>query len=95
MRAQQKADDLRRQLADTEAAIRNCRHTWAPPFRSSVTEEEPIYENRPQGSDFFNPVYVGSRTKEYPCWKRTCTICGKTEATTTTEPVITGYRPRF
>ena len=72
-----------------------CRHVWGEPFVDHYVDREPIIENRPMGSDYFNPVTVGGRDVPKSRWCRTCTLCGSKRFTAKMEPIVVGHRPVF
>jgi len=77
------------------AAQKQCFHTWGEAYQDYDEKLVPIQENRPMGSDFFNPVTIGWETQKIPVWRRKCKNCGVTQTTTKTEPVIQCHRPVF
>lgn len=84
---------LQCEIRELERKQLSCRHKWGEAYQDYDQKVVPIQENRPRGSDYFNPVIVGWETKTFPVWRRKCSICGKTYATTETESV--GVRPVF
>lgn len=95
MNLQQQIEKAKADLRRLEAAQQACEHDFGEPYRAVLLDRELIYENRPMGSDYFNPVVVGSRPTEKQVWKRTCQKCGLTETTDKVEPVVSGFRPKF
>ena len=95
MNTQNKIDLLRQQLRDLEKAQAGCQHQFEEPFHTYDQKKEPIYENKPMGSDFFNPVLAGFKMIEISVWKRRCILCGFVQTTTRTEPIIQSHHPVF
>lgn len=94
--------DAQAEIEDHEAAIarlrrqqQDCQHVYGEPYRDVDKKMVPRQENRPMGSDFFNPVTVGFDEVETPVWRKKCTKCGLTQTTTKTEPIVTGHKPVF
>jgi hypothetical protein len=92
---QEQIDTLSNELKRLQSLQRDCRHSWGKPFQSTMPVRHTITENRPMGSDYFNPVTVGSSVTHVPVWKRACTVCGYTQQTTETKPVISHHEPVF
>ena len=95
-----KIDTLKNQLSAAQNELagieRNCRHEWnepqyTPEYRPGYTE--PGDTPGTMGIDWRGSCYVTAET--IPKWTRTCRICGKTETTTRSEPVIAKQRPLF
>ena len=95
MSIQSQINRLESELKTLKSQQKSCQHKYANPFQDFDIEEEGIYENKPMGSDFFNPVYAGSKKVHVPVWRRECTLCGFVETTKKTIPVVTSYSPVF
>lgn len=94
--------DTHKRIKELEAEIKRlrgvqylCAHKWGSPYRDYDEKAVPIQENRPMGSDFFNPVTVAWETKQIPVWRRKCQDCGKLQSTQKEEPVVERYKPCF
>lgn len=59
-----------------KAAQAKCAHKWGDAYQDYDEERVPIQENRPMGSDYFNPVTTGWKSKRIPVWRRKCAECG-------------------
>ena len=95
MNVQQQIDKLNDAITILKKVQESCPHKWGEPYQDYKTTKTPIHENRPQGSDFFNPVLVGWKNEKSTVWKRECTNCGLLQETTHTEAVIARYKPVF
>ncbi|MBP7119253.1 hypothetical protein KBA63_04150 [Candidatus Woesebacteria bacterium] len=94
--------DTQEQIEEYEEKIRQlrdiqtrCSHKWTDAYQDYEVSFFPITENRPMGSDYFNPVTIGFEEKRTPVWRRKCVSCGVKQTTTKTEPVIERHRPVF
>jgi len=92
---QKEIDTLERKLYELKESQRRCNHTYGDSFKDYDSKRIPITENRPMGSDYFNPVTIGWRTEEIPVWRRKCTKCEHVQTTTNTKPVIEKHEPVF
>lgn len=95
MDTQQKIEHYEAEIRRLKSAQGQCAHKWGDAYQDYDEKRVPIQENRPMGSDFFNPVTVGWETKRIPVWRRKCAVCGAKQTTTKTEPVIERHRPVF
>lgn len=82
-----------KELAEIQRTINRCGHIWTEPYREQDGRMIPIQENRPMGSDFFNPVTVGWEPDRTLVWRRKCTTCGTVQTTIKVE--ATDYKPVF
>ena len=73
---------VERKRKELQAAEKACSHVWGPVVDDSIRTPSytiPADEYGVGGIDHRGPTYVpASVTKR---WKRTCTVCGKTEHT--------------
>lgn len=92
LKPQQQIDQLLAQINGLRAQIDRCPHKWEPAYQDVAVKKVPRQENRPMGSDFFNPVTVGWDEVRTPVWRRKC---GKIETTTETKAVVTVHKPVF
>lgn len=95
MKAKEEADKLRVRLAQLDKTMALCNHNWTKAIKSFREKTVFDYENKPMGSDYFNPIVIGSHKESYGVWERVCLTCGKVDVTTKEEPVIENYRPVF
>lgn len=91
------ADKVKRLAREIESAnreISKCKHQYGLPIRATRDILVPYYDGlEKMGSDVW-PKFRYEIEKEGG-YERTCTLCGNTEYTTNTEPVIKEYRPVF
>lgn len=95
MSIQDEIDSHTAQIKELKRQQDNCAHTFGEPFEYDFVYKLPIVENRPMGSDYFNPTTVGWETLSNEKWKKVCSKCGKALTTSITEPVISGIKPVF
>lgn len=93
MDIQAQIENKEKELSQLRQQILNCKHEFYEPFEDTYEKRIAIQENRPMGSDFFNPVTIGFKTELIPCWTRKCKKCGLKQSTEKTEPVK--YKPIF
>ena len=93
MDIQTQIENTEKELSRLKREMLNCKHDFNEPFEDSYEKRVAIQENRPMGSDFFNPVTIGFKTELIPCWSRKCRKCGHKESTTKTQPIK--YKPVF
>jgi len=90
-----KIEELRQQIAQEEAKIRNCKHDFKDPIYDPEEKNEPYgFRTVGQGSDVWTEP-EGYRKIGIPRWSRECKLCGVKEYTYEQEPVITDYKPKF
>lgn len=96
MNAQERIDDLKRQLQSAEAEQKNCQHVWGE------TKYNPIYipgytdPGDPPGTmgiDWRGPFHYPSKTEKR--WTRICKKCGYEAHTNREETVQVITRPKF
>jgi hypothetical protein len=91
------ADTVKRLEHELDLARRKmatCKHDFSKPVRA--TRDVPDYSfshYEGHGSDP-EPVYDVSMKKEYG-WERSCTLCGYTEYTRRSKPMVVGSEPDF
>lgn len=94
----QKILDLQKQIADEQAKIANCKHSWGEvEYDPYKTQEAYGYKLEGQGSDPY-PVPEGYREVTKDRWKRVCTHCGfvqYTEIQAYCSPICSCLRPKF
>ncbi len=95
MDTQEQIEKLEVELLRLKSIQGRCNHKWGNTYKEYINKQVPIQENRPMGSDYFNPVTVGWEDQKISVWSRGCTICGLKQTTTKTEPVIEHHRPVF
>lgn len=95
MNEREKQEQLKREIAQSEARMNSCKHDFATPVYDaeevSVQDDRAGYECH--GSDRWPKLSFHKENKDR--WSRECKICGKKEYTYKQEPVIKGYEPRF
>jgi hypothetical protein len=91
------ADRIRRLETELRAAKdtqAKCRHEFSKPVETTRKVPEYTFSHyEPHGSDP-EPIYNVSTKNEYG-WERTCMLCGYSEYTTNTRPVIERHEPDF
>jgi ribosomal protein L11 methylase PrmA len=95
MNLQEQIDQAKAELKRLQEAQATCKHEFGHPYRDTENTVELDYENRPMGSDYFNPVVVGSHPVSKPVWRRKCNHCGMIQTTDKTEAVYTHHQPKF
>jgi len=88
-------DQLKREIAQSEERIRNCKHD----FTKAIYDPETIKEGYGSVQDGAGSdphwSYAGYRDVQKDRWSRECKLCGKKEYTYKQEPIIKGYEPKF
>jgi hypothetical protein len=91
------ADRIKRletELRAAQDAQAKCRHEFSEPVQATREVPEAVYDHlEPHGSDP-EPIYRTYISTEYG-WERTCMLCGYSEYTTNTRPVIERHEPDF
>ena len=95
MKANDKINDLKRQISELEANIHNCKHVWGDTEYAPINISEPYGFNAVgRGSDvWYEPVGYTNVIKDR--WSRTCEICGKIEYTNKEETIKMIKQPKF
>ena len=88
-------EQLKREIAQSENRMANCKHDFATPIYDAeevmVQDDRTGYETH--GVDRW-PVPSFHKEKK-DRWSRECKECGKIEYTYKQEPVIKNYEPKF
>jgi hypothetical protein len=85
---------LERELETAKDTQAKCRHEFSKPAQATREVPESVYDHlEPHGSDP-EPIFRTYMRTEYG-WERECTLCGYTEYTTKTRPVIERHEPDF
>ena len=93
----QKILDLQKQIADEQARIAECKHSFGKVEYVPYTTNEPYgYKLEGHGSDVY-PVPEGYRPVTKERWRRVCTHCGFIQYTEKKECVVTDFKiePKF
>lgn len=86
---------LQEQIAQEQRKIDSCSHQFSFPEKEYYSEMEPYgFKTVAQGSDVWTEA-EGYREVQKERWVRKCRMCGFCQYTTKTEPIITGYQPKF
>jgi hypothetical protein len=90
----QKILDLQKQIADEEAKIRTCKHSFGNPEYDPYETSVPAnYKLEGHGSDVYT-VADGYRQVSKDRWKRVCTQCGEIQYSEKTEIIVTSSEQR-
>jgi len=97
MKIQDEIDQLTAQLDRLKAMRDSCGHSFTPVVKEYENRREPIWSNKPMGSDYFNPIITGHTDVSVPVWRRTCTKCGLVQTTEklVEVPVQPQFQPEF
>ena len=96
MTAQEKIDQLNKELNELKAIQANCTHDWDTRQVNDIKENRSREINK-QWHGTGDDMIVTSDTEWYTIyvkgWRRTCTKCGKMQETTKEVPAT--YKPKF
>lgn len=85
---------LEKELAIAKEKVRTCNHDYTQPTEAIRKIPVPHFVGyRGVGSDP-EPIYEWSEQIENG-WERKCELCGSTQYTNKTKPVVSGYNPDF
>jgi hypothetical protein len=85
---------LAKELGSARAQIAACKHMFGEPVCATREFQEPRFlRYEGHGSDP-EPVYEWIPRTEYG-WARTCEVCGFSEYTARSKPVVVGHEPDF
>jgi len=85
---------LERELDAARRKMATCTHEFSEPVPATRDVPEYTYSHlEGHGSDP-EPIYDVTMKKEYG-WERSCTLCGYTQYTAKTRPIIKGHEPDF
>ena len=85
---------LTKELEEANSQIANCNHNFLSPVAEKRKRLEPVFSHyEGKGSDP-EPIYNYSERIENG-WIRECRLCGYSEYTAKTKPVVRGYEPDF
>lgn len=95
MNKQEKINSLKKEIAQLESEMRNCKHDFKEaiydPETVRVQDDRNGYEEH--GSDRWPKMSFHDETK--PRWSRECKHCGHKEYTYEQAPVVKEYKPKF
>jgi hypothetical protein len=95
MKESENIEQLKKQLAEAERRIQNCKHVFNKPVFDPETVKEGYGSVQDGAGSDPHWSYAGYRDVQKDRWSRECSICGKKEYTYKQEPVITNYEPKF
>lgn len=88
-------EQLRMELAQSEARMKKCIHVFDEPIFDPETVKEGYGSVQDGAGSDPHWSYAGYHDVLKPRWSRECKLCGKIEYTYEQEPVITGHKPKF
>lgn len=88
-------ESLKKQLAESEERMRNCKHNFSEPIYDPEIVKEGYGSVQDGAGSDPHWSFAGYRDVEKPRWSRECKLCGKIEYTYIQEPIIYDYRPKF
>ncbi|MFA6569684.1 MAG: hypothetical protein WCT77_00400 [Bacteroidota bacterium] len=95
MNDREKIEQLKREIAQSESKMANCKHDFATPIYDAETVKEGYGSVQDGAGSDPHWSYAGYRDVQKDRWSRECKICGKKEYTYKQEPVIKNYEPKF
>lgn len=95
MNPRERQEDLKRELAQLERNMANCKHNFDTPIFDPETVKEGYGSIQDGAGSDPHWSFAGYRDVQKDRWSRECKDCGKKEYTYKKEPVITDYKPKF
>lgn len=95
MNEREKQEQLKREIAQSESRMANCKHVFNTPIYDAETVQEGYGSVQDgKGSDP-HWSFAGYRDVQKDRWSRECNLCGKKEYSYKLEPIISSYKPKF
>ncbi len=95
MNSNEKIEQLKREIANEERNISNCKHS----FNEAIYDPETVKEGYGSVQDGAGSdphwSYAGYRDVQKDRWSRKCSICGYKQFTYKQEAVVSSYKPKF
>jgi len=95
MNERKKIEQLKKDIAQLENIIANCKHNFTKPIYDAETVKEGYGSVQDGAGSDPHWSYAGYHDVQKDRWSRECEICGKKEYTYEQAPVINSYEPKF
>lgn len=95
MNEREKQEQLKKELAQSEGKMANCKHDFMTPIYDAETVREGYGSIQDGAGSDPHWSYAGYHDVQKDRWSRECKMCGKKEYTYKQEPVIVDYKPKF